>query len=232
MPRQPFKPFADRNRGGMIDIGTRAIPHRPEHFAVVGSCLVAWPHIEAEMALMLGQLIGASNSAAMGVFQTLRRSSMQREAMLAAAKAALPETDRGLIEAILNVHQSIEKERNALAHGHFGVYSELADGILWLSSSDYVMFKAVLVLVGDSTYDDAKRDKLNSALSYYRKSDLERILTDIDSLGWIWSDAIRYLQEKAPDTRSARYRELRDNPRVAEELEKLQAKKSGTDSNV
>jgi hypothetical protein len=104
---------------------------------------------------------------------------------------------------------------------HLGVYSELKDGILWLSSTDYVAFKALLVLAGDRTYDDAKRNRLNSALSYYAKADLERILTDIDELGWMWSDAIRYLQEKAPATRTAIYRELCDKPRIAQELEKF-----------
>ena len=49
--------------------------------------------------------------------------------MLEAARAALSETDNELIVAILDVHKSIEKERNALTHGHLGVYSELEDGI-------------------------------------------------------------------------------------------------------
>jgi hypothetical protein len=226
LPRRPFKPFADRNRGGMIDIGTRAIPQRPEHFAVVGKCLTAWPHVEAEMALMLGQLIGATNTAAMAVFQTLRRSSMQRDAMLEAARATLSETDNELIVAILDVHKSIEKERNALTHGHLGVYSELEDGILWLSSTNYVAFKATLILVGDRTYDETKRNKLNSALWYYTKTDLERILADIDELGWIWSEAISYLQQRAPETRKAMHRELCSKPRVAQQLEKLRAKKA------
>jgi hypothetical protein len=221
MPRQPFKPFADRNPNGLIDIGTQAMALRPEHFAVVGQCLTAWPHVEAEMALMLGQLLGANNAATMAVFQNLRRSSLQRDALLGAARVILSETDKELITAILDVHQSIEKERNALTHGHLGVYSELEDGILSLSNTVYVAFKAEHVLKGDRTHDQAKSNKLNSALSYYRKNDLERILADIDNLGWIWSDAIRYLQEKAPATRDAMYRKLCNRPRIAQELEKL-----------
>jgi hypothetical protein len=225
MPRQPFKLFAAGNPNGLIDIGTHAIPMRPEHFAIVGKCLAAWPHIEAEMALMLGQLLGANNAATLAVFQMLRRSSMQRDAMLEAARVVLSETDKELITAILDVHKSIEKERNALAHGHLGVYSELGDGILWLSAANYVSFKAEHVLKGDRTHDRAKSDKLNSALSYYTKADLERILADIDKLGWIWSDAIRYLQEKAPATRAAIYRELcGGQPRITQELEKLRKK--------
>jgi hypothetical protein len=225
MPRRPFKPFADRNRGGQIDIGTRGISQRPEHLALVGQCLAAWPNIEAEMALLLGQLIGADNIAALAVFQMLRRSSMQRDAVSEAARVTLPDADQELIAAILNVHKSTEKERNALAHGHLGFYSELKDGILWLSSTDYISFKAELILLEDRTYDDAKRNKLNSALWYYTKADLERILTDIHELGWMWSDAIRYLREH-PATRDSIYRELSGKPRIAQELEKLCTKAS------
>jgi uncharacterized membrane protein len=124
MPRQPFKPFADQNRGGMIDIGTRATEKRPELFALVGKCLTSWPHIEGEMALVLGQLLGANNAAALAVFQTLRRSSAQRDAISEAAKATLSETDQELLTAILNVHKSVETERNALAHGHLEHFPE------------------------------------------------------------------------------------------------------------
>ena len=123
--------------------------------------------------------------------------------------------------AIINVHKSIEKERNALAHGHLGVYSELKDGIVWLSTTDYVAFKALLVLIGDRTYDEPKRQKLNSALSYYTKADLERILADIDELGRMWSDAIGYLQEEVPATRAAIHSELCNKPRIVQELENL-----------
>lgn len=101
MARQPFKPFADKHPGGMIDIGTRAVAQRPELFALVGKCLVSWPHIEAEMALALGALLGADNDAALAVFQILRRSSNQRDAISAAAGPL--DIDQDLMAAVLNV---------------------------------------------------------------------------------------------------------------------------------
>ena len=128
MPRQPFKPYVTRKPGGNIEIGTQAVQQRPDLFALVGKCLISWPHIEAEMALLLGQLLGAENRATLAVFQTLRRSIAQRDAISEAARVALNETDQELIFAVLNVHKSIESERNALAHGHLGVYSLMEDG--------------------------------------------------------------------------------------------------------
>jgi hypothetical protein len=178
------------------------------------------------MALLLGQLLGANNAGALAVFQILRRSSAQREAILEAAKATLGETENQLLTAALNVHKSVEAERNALAHGHLGVYSLMPDGILWLSTADYIAFKAILVLVGDRVYDDAKRERLSSRLSYYKEADLESILGNIDALGWIWYEMISYLQEQNPETRAAKYNRLCDRPRIAQELEILRQKQS------
>jgi hypothetical protein len=221
MPRKPFKPFADRNPNGRIDIGNRTLMERPELLLLVGRCLTAWPHIEAEMALILGQLLGAHNSdAAMAVFQTLRRSSGQREAIFEAGRALHP-TDRDLLSAVLNVHKSVEAERNALAHGHLGTYSLMPDTILWMTAGDYVEFKATLVLKGYTVHDEVKRTKLNSSLSYYEAKDLEKISEEIDMVGWLWSELRGYLQAIRPAARDELYRRLCDRPRIQQELEKV-----------
>jgi hypothetical protein len=225
MPRKPFKPFADRNPGGRIDIGTRTLMKRPELLALVGRCLTAWPHIEAEMALVLGQLLGAHNSdAAMAVFQTLRRSSAQREAIFEAGRVLDP-TDRDLLSAVLNVHKSVEAERNALAHGHMGTYSFMPDTVLWMTSADYIEFKAMLVLKGETAHDESKRTKLNSVLSYYEAKDLEKIAEEIDMIGWIWSELRDYLQAVRPKARDELYQKLCARPRIQQELDKLRREK-------
>ena len=226
MPRKPFKPIADRTPGGMIDIGTRGISQRLELFALVGRCIVSWPFIEAEMALALGALLGADNAAALAVFQTLRRSSAQRDAISEAARASRDEKDQELITAVLNVHKSVESERNALAHGHMGSYSLLPNAILWMTTNDYVAFKASIVLAGNTTHTDERRDALNSRLSYYKAEDLETVIDDIDMIGLVWSELIRFLREVAPSRRDQLYRQLCDRSRIAQELVKLRRERT------
>lgn len=84
-------------------------------------------------------------------------------------------------------HESVEKERNALAHGHLGVYSLLPDGILWLSTKDYLPFKARIILKQGASHTPERREWLNSRLSFYQADDLNAIADDIDTMGWIWS---------------------------------------------
>src|ERR1700686_5445893 len=90
MSRQPLAPFVERNPSGHYNVGTHALGLRPELELIIAECLMAWPPAEAEMALILAQLLGASESeAALVVFQSLRRSSAQREAISEAARVTL-----------------------------------------------------------------------------------------------------------------------------------------------
>src|ERR1700724_3338471 len=140
MSRQPYLNLIPRPSGAKYDIGTRSIGTRPDLEKIIGHCLMAWPHIEAEMALVLGQLLGAQRDAALAVFQSLRRSSAQRDAISEASKASLSEADQELLSAVLSVHKSIEAERNALAHGHFGTSTALPDALIWMNTNDFVSF--------------------------------------------------------------------------------------------
>jgi hypothetical protein len=107
MPRQPFLQATGNARAGNLDIGPTGLGKRPELEAIVAHCIIAWPTVEVEMAMILGHLIGAKDNATLAVFHHLRRSSAQREAILEAAKTVLNETDLELLSAFLNVHRSI-----------------------------------------------------------------------------------------------------------------------------
>lgn len=146
MTRQPFVQVTRKNRAGTLDIGARSLGQHPELENIVAHCVMAWPHVEIEMAMILGHLIGAKDDATLAVFHNLRRSMSQREAIMEAAKIVLNDRDLELLSAILNVHKSVESERNALCHGHFGTSSEVPDGLIWTSTSDYVSVKSAFSL--------------------------------------------------------------------------------------
>jgi len=189
---------------------------------------MAWAPAEAEMALLLGQLLGAENAATLAVFQALRRSSAQRDAISEAGRVCLNKVDLELLTAILNVHKSIESERNALAHGHFGVYSHLPDGILWMTTNDYIAFKVHLTLSVAPNVRDDKIDTLNRNIFYYKDNDLILLFDEIDDLAYVWQELIKYLQlAKVDAAQSAQlYRQLCDRPRIVQELERLRREKN------
>lgn len=221
MPRQPLAPFVERHPGGTYSVGTTVLGTRPELESIIGECLMAWPPAEAEMALVLAQLLGASESeAALAVFHSLRRSSAQREAISEAARITLAHDDNGrsLLAAILAVHKSIEDDRNDLTHGHFGTYTELADGIIWMNTKSYVDFKTRMELAHQILTPELNRG-LRSNLFFYRKADLERILVSIKEIADIWHTFTLYLRSRNP-RRAELYSLLCDRSRIRQELDR------------
>jgi hypothetical protein len=173
MPRQPLGPFVDRNPGGVYQVGTHALGLRPELELIIAKCLMSWPPTEAEMALVLAQLLGVSESeAVMAVFHSLRRSSSQYQAISEAARVVIAsERDRNLLNAILAVYKSIENDRNDLTHGHFGIYTLLENGIIWMDTKTYVDFKGKMELHRRPITSEITNE-LKSKLFCYKKPDL------------------------------------------------------------
>lgn len=227
MPRQPYLRIVPNPRGARLDVGIQSIGQRPKLESIISNCLLSWPFVEAQMALVLGQLLGAENAAALAVFNALRRSSSQREAISEAAKASLSEIDQELLGALLNVHKATEIERNALAHGHFGISTKLPDDILWMTTNDYVAFKADQELTQRPSWDDDKHAKLLATFWVYRLTDVSKILLEIGELAQTWYDFLKLLQTRqGSDKRAESHRQLCDQPRIVQELVKLRREKT------
>ncbi len=225
MPRQPYLKVVPNPKGAVIEVSTKAIGERPELETLVGNCLMAWPHVEAEMALLLGQLLGTENAAAIAVFQALRQSRSQRDLISEAAKVSLSDPDQELLAAILNLHKSVEAERNSLTHGHFGTSTKIADGIIWMNSADYVAIRSNITLAPTPTWNDAKHMKLLSTISVYKAADLTTIFEDMIEVANSWFNLVIYLRSPIHDRiRADRYRQLCDRPHIARELKILRQK--------
>ena len=131
--------------------------------------------------------------------------------------------DRHLVYALLDVHKSIEAERNAIAHGHFGIFDLEPDILVWMNTETYIDYYMLFIT---GAWFKATREKEGAEfarkLYYYRKSDLERLLKDIDYLSNLWKEAINWLRSdrllSGKFGRETKYRQLCDQPRIAEAL--------------
>ena len=149
MPRQPYLRVVPSPKRGAIDFNVNLTRQRQELHALVGDCLLAWPYVEAEMAVVLAELMRADNAVATAVFQTIRRSSSQRECTSVAASASHGQQTAEVVGAILNVTKSVEASRNALAHGHLGVSNALPNDLIWIETADYdVRWRSYVSVIG------------------------------------------------------------------------------------
>jgi hypothetical protein len=71
--------------------------------------------------MLSGILLGVKNEAAVAVFATFRNARVRHDTILAAAEFALDAQDLELLNALLTVIASAEKERDNLARGCYGV---------------------------------------------------------------------------------------------------------------
>lgn len=225
MPRQPLSRVTSSDQVNP-SFGISAINQRPALAAIVGDCLAGWSYVEAEMAVLLGSLLGAENAATLAVFQLLRRSSAQRDALSEAGKIALDVTAQELLSAIFDVHKSIEADRNALAHGHIGFSDKVPNGLLWMSTGDFITFRVEISMTRGTAFDARRYAEFLSKVSVYRDTDLQQILADVTDLWRIWFDFMRYsrLPRLATEERERQYRQLCGRPRIAQALVTLRQK--------
>jgi hypothetical protein len=223
MTRQPFWSVYKKDPVGELTFSAKKLGLRPALKSIIGECLMTWPIAEAEMGLLLGQLLGMPSMAAIAVFQVLRRSANQREAIGAAANTALEtKEDKELISALLYVHKSIEAERNALAHGHFGIHDKFTDMILWITTETYVKFKTETNLA-NIVLTTQRKLEFYSEVYFYRDSDLRSILSDINAVCEMWASAIIWLRARPP-SRAELYLQLCNQSRIAQALDVLRQK--------
>ena len=73
MPRQPYHRVSPNTPATGLVMGTYMRGKRSGLELLIGQCIMSWPPVETEMAMILAHLIGAKDAAAMAVFHHLRR---------------------------------------------------------------------------------------------------------------------------------------------------------------
>ncbi len=229
MPRQPL-PRNLRKEG--YAIASLGMDKRPEVASLIGQCLMHWPNIELQMALLLGVLLNATNEAAVAVYLSLRAGRVRQDAINAAANITLNGEVLELYRAIIAFQRSIEAQRNDLAHGCFGVMDAVPDGVLWMEPQHVANFMLNFWnKIEHSTptgppipTSQQEKDRIHEGnldrLFVYRKADIEQLLGDITALWRTLGSFIYFLRNSRPQNI---YDQLCNEPHVKTELLKIRA---------
>ncbi|MCP1768481.1 MULTISPECIES: hypothetical protein [Bradyrhizobium] len=181
MGRQPF--LSIYRPGMSFGIGPGCLAQRPHLAGLIGQCIAMWNDAELQMALSLGAILKVNSDAAVALYLAIRTSRTQRDAMSAVARLLLSKEDLEVFEAVLSVYGSLEKQRNALAHGLFGVADDLPDAVLWSDIQDHANF---LINLYNKEYQNVSvadpHEKLRRDMYVYTKSDLQELLGQLVEL--------------------------------------------------
>lgn len=168
------------------------------------------------------------SGAASAVFGSLRSSRAQHDALTAAAGAVLDEQDTELFAAHMARRSSLEKERNDLAHGCYGVSVAIPDHIVWVAQLDYLAFSA----------GGAVPERFRKQQFVYELGTLERIAQEISEFytqlgffrGYLWArkdgpNGAAFRAQRYPQLCSQSHiRQALDRVRTAKREQKARAK--------
>ncbi len=227
MPRQPLSPKLHKgpwSRG--IAVGER----RPEHLALIGRCLALWPDVEVFMSLLMSLLLGPANDASVAVYLSLRNARARLDALRAAASIAMTDRELALFNAVLLVYSKAELERNALAHGCFGVHENIEDGIIWVPTQDEAHWLILQWRKEETgTYLGDEHAQFAARMFVYTKKDLQQIYQQIHDTWSVLFELVGYLrrphQPSVARTQQDIYQDLANVPAVKQALAEIAVRK-------
>lgn len=224
MPRQPI---TTRYPNVKVTFGPGLLENRPKAAALVARCVALWTEVERQQALLLAEMLQANTKPAIALFLTIQNSRIQAAVLDAVAKIVLNSADEyELFSALMSYAKSLEKERNALAHGCFGGADQITDGVAWIDPIALTTIQVDSGVAGAPRADETQSALLRKSF-VYELGDLETIAQDMedlaDQIGYFSGYLFSY-REAAPDGpswRAARFPQLCAAPRIAQELSRL-----------
>lgn len=112
------------------DFATGALGKFPEHAAAMMRVIEIWSHIDGDLTYLFSTFLAADIQTATAVYEKINGAHQRRRALLAAADAALPDWQRAVLRAVLNVIEPSRLVRNEFAHGITGFSLDIPDVVL------------------------------------------------------------------------------------------------------
>jgi hypothetical protein len=198
-------------------MGGNPLRFRPIAASLIAQCITHWVTVETGFAGLLAQFLGANEPAAIAVFNSIRSSRTQGDALEAASKFALVPRDKELFDAISKVAQELEKQRNRLAHGVYGLSYAIERGIIWQSVEDRSKL----------SYADKQINQINdpySSMWVYEPEDLKTLSDRIEQISTLIGVFSGYLAvEGSPIAHDQQYLALCNKPHIREALRQIRA---------
>lgn len=129
----------------------------PDLAQLVMTAIFRHSQLEASMLHLFVDIMGGNKSVAAALYLSLEARNAKANAIEAASKTILKETQHAVLMAIIRRSKSCQKKRDALAHGLWGVSRDVPDALILLDAKSSVLL--------DST-------ELHNHVYVYRKKDL------------------------------------------------------------
>jgi hypothetical protein len=203
MPQQPLSSVAPN---ASLTIGHAGgdwvfVKH-PELAMFVAQAIASWSNVESFLLNLSVELMGRPKDTATTVYLALDTQGAKAKAVTAVAAVKLPKEQQALLRAILAIARSVQKSRDKIAHGTWGVSPDLPDALLLADPK---------TLVGDERPD--YRD-----IYVYKKQDFVDIINACDRICGYGLRLAFILKGHVANARGELFRELCAEPEIVERL--------------
>jgi hypothetical protein len=213
-PRQKLQP---RYPGAKVIFGVGALEHRQECAVVISRSVIYWTYVESTLANLLSFMLKAQTEPAVEMFLSLRNARAKTDALEAVAELTLAPEPAAyeMYQAIMRYKDAVEKERNHLVHGIFGISSAVQNGVIWMSTADYTTHTSKSRLFGLTSELETSFLK---KLFVYELGDIETVAREIENVQNQIQRFISYLAISHEGRRNEIYGQLCNEPRLATEI--------------
>ncbi len=186
--------------------GDRHLARHPDLALLAIEAVASWSKVESFFLQLFVQLLGGNGALAAEVFLSLQGQAAKSAAIRAAADSVLRERQQELkvLNAILSIAATCEKDRNKLAHWTWGDSPNLPDALL---------------LVDPRVFIQGEIDR--SAVYVYMARDFENIIRSNDTLCG-YGLLLTFVLQSRPEANDGRTLDaLAAKPEVAQALSRL-----------
>ena len=186
---QPLSTFL-KTGNYSLQFNADALRDKPDFAALIAEAIARWARIEAGVGNIFVEMLGSEINAGYAMFSALRATTLQFQVIKSTANSVLTGEALEVFSATMGVVESVQPERNRLAHWLWGSSPQVPEGLLLI---DPVYARDMNVRREKYQREFIKEMKLKvtveehmsffkydlSKIFVYRKSDLERINRDV-----------------------------------------------------
>jgi hypothetical protein len=211
--------------GGRCELEPGIINKYPALAAQIGLVASNWAYVDALVQLILVAMLGARAELVAPLYRAIQSDRSRDEIVDEVAKQELSGIDLRLFRALLKLSKSPNKQRNAVAHGIWGITDDIDDAVVMLNPLDWLEIGADSE-AALANLALAPTKKIPEHLMVYRANDFDSLNAEIKRIASYWYTfrtlitLQRLIGSRAPEHISQLREKLCNEPPIRAELDR------------
>jgi hypothetical protein len=206
-----------------IHFGPDIVLREPEIASAAMNVIANFAEVESAMGGLLAVMLSGASSPVVAMYNSLKASGVQREALKSVAQDVLDNKCYKLFSAIVKIYETCTVERNKIAHWTWGYADEIPNALLLMSPKqrvlqrqDWESFFSSLTVGVRSGLDHPLPNY--GEILIYRAADFADVTTSLNRVASFVACFHGVAMRNQPDLRASVFEALSSEPEIAKIL--------------